>query len=163
MDEIAEAAGVTKPVLYQHFASKRELYLELLEEVGKELMDAITSAAADAPGPREQVEAGFTAYLDAVAERPSAFRLLFGSGARRDEEFADAVRRVELTIAAAIAEMIVADIDDDQRDVLAHGIVGMAEGAVRQRLAEERPLDAPRLARQLADLAWAGLRGVRRI
>ena len=37
MDDVAEAAGVTKPVLYQHFGSKRELYLELLDDVGRQL------------------------------------------------------------------------------------------------------------------------------
>ena len=163
MDDIAEAAGVTKPVLYQHFGSKRQLYLELLEDVGAQLVEAIVTATAKAGRPRAQVEAGFIAYLEIVAARPDAFRLLFGSGARRDEEFADAVRRVEAVIARAVADLIDADISDDQRLVLAHGIVGMAEGAVRQRLAEERPLDPDRLARQLSDLAWAGLRGVRRI
>jgi AcrR family transcriptional regulator len=38
MHEIAEAAGVTKPVLYQHFSSKRELYLELLDDVAGRLL-----------------------------------------------------------------------------------------------------------------------------
>lgn len=163
MDDIAESAGVTKPVLYQHFGSKRQLYLELLDDVGRQLLDAITSAAATATGPRQQVEAGFAAYLDVVDARPSAFRLLFGSGARRDEEFADAVRNVEHAIATQIGALIAADIDDAQRTVLAHAIVGMAEGAVRSQLVDGRPFDAPRLARQLADLAWGGLRNVRRV
>ena len=163
MDDIADAAGVTKPVLYQHFGSKRQLYLELLDDVGRQLLDAITAAAASASGPRQQVEAGFVAYLDVVEARPSAFRLLFGSGARRDEEFADAVRNVEHAIAAQIGALIAADIDDEQRLVLAHAIVGMAEGAVREQLADRGRFDGARLARQLADLAWGGLRNVRRI
>ena len=49
MDDIAEAAGVTKPVLYQHFRSKRALYLELLDDVGARLMEAITKATATPP------------------------------------------------------------------------------------------------------------------
>ena len=48
MNDVADAAGVTKPVLYQHFASKRELYLALLEEVGRQLLDAIAKATAGA-------------------------------------------------------------------------------------------------------------------
>src|SRR5215831_5789973 len=63
MNDIAEAAGVTKPVLYQHFGSKRELYLELLEDVGRRLLDEITKATVSADGPRHQVEAGFAAYF----------------------------------------------------------------------------------------------------
>jgi AcrR family transcriptional regulator len=56
MDEVAEAAGVTKPVLYQHFASKRELYLELLDDVGTRLIDAVVAAtrAADDPTSRSK-------------------------------------------------------------------------------------------------------------
>ncbi|HVM08599.1 MAG TPA: TetR/AcrR family transcriptional regulator [Acidimicrobiales bacterium] len=165
MDDVAEAAGVTKPVLYQHFSSKRDLYLQLLDDVSSRLVTAIDRATREAPSPRAQVEAGFAAYLDVVVADPDAFRLLFGSGTRRDEEFADAARRVEQTIARAIAALIDADIDDEQRVLVAHAIVGMAEGAVRERLLspEAQELDAPRLARQLADLAWGGLRGVRRI
>ena len=46
MEEIADAAGVTKPVLYQHFGSKRTLYLELLETVGQELLRQVAARAA---------------------------------------------------------------------------------------------------------------------
>src|SRR3712207_1523157 len=63
MNEIAEAAGVTKPVLYQHFASKRQLYLELLDDVGGRPLEAIAKATASAAGPREQVVNGLTAYF----------------------------------------------------------------------------------------------------
>ena len=55
MNDVAEAAGVTKPVLYQHFASKRRLYLELLEDVGAQLGDIIAKATSRAGGPHEQV------------------------------------------------------------------------------------------------------------
>ena len=159
MEEIAEAAGVTKPVLYQHFRSKRQLYLELLDDVGSQLMEAIAKATASAEGPRLQVESGFTAYVRFMTERPQAFPLLFGSGARRDPEFADAVRRVEAAIADAVAALIDADIDDDHRRDLAAAIVGMAEGALRHAAT---PVDPDELAGRIADLAWAGLRGVRR-
>ena len=162
MDEVAVAAGVTKPVLYQHFGSKRELYLELLDDVGRQLMDAIGEATASAGGPRQQVEAGFAAYFRFVRNNQSAFRLLFGSGARRDVEFADAVRRVEENIAEAIARLIEADIDDDHRRLLAHGIVGLAEGTSRHWVAHGLDLDPELLARRTADLAWAGLRTVHR-
>jgi AcrR family transcriptional regulator len=159
MEDIAEAAGVTKPVLYQHFRSKRQLYLELLDDVGGQLMDAITKATATADGPRRQVESGFAAYLRFMTDRPQAFPLLFGSGARRDPEFADAVRRVEESIADAVAALIEADIDADHRRDLAAAIVGMAEGVLRHA---PMPADPDELAGRIADLAWAGLRGVRR-
>ena len=70
MDDVAEAAGVTKPVLYQHFGSKRDLYLELLDDVGAQLLSAIAAATTSAGRPRAQVEAGFAAYLEVVSSRP---------------------------------------------------------------------------------------------
>src|SRR5579862_885526 len=79
MDDIAEAAGVTKPLLYQHFASKRALYLELLESVAQSLLEAIGKAVAAAEGPRQQVEGGFAAYFDLAVTHADAFALLFVS------------------------------------------------------------------------------------
>ncbi len=161
MSDVAESAGVTKPVLYQHFTSKRELYLELLDDVGGQLQLSILAATAGAGGPRHQVEAGFAAYFHHVHRHRSAFTLLFGSGARQDGEFAEAVRRVEAAIAAAVAVLIDADVDDLHRRILAYGVVGLAESTSRHWIADDLDLDPDELARQVADLAWAGLRGVR--
>lgn len=163
MNDVAESAGVTKPVLYQHFRSKRALYLELLEDVGGRLREAIAKATTEAEGPRQQVQAGFRAYFTFVASQQPAFQLLFGGGARRDEEFADAVRSVEISIAETIAELIVVDgLDAPRRLLLAHGIVGLAEGTSRHWLANGMAGGADELAAQVARLAWAGLRGVQR-
>ena len=163
MNEIAEAAGVTKPVLYQHFRSKRELYLQVLEDVGGRLRDTIGKATSEAATPRQQVEAGFRAYFRFVFSEQAAFRVLFGGGARRDFEFAEEVRRVEVSIADTIASLIeVQGLDQDQRRLLAHGIVGLAEGVSRHWLSTGLPGDADELSDQVAELAWAGLRGIRR-
>ena len=162
MEDIADAAGVTKPVLYQHFASKRKLYQELLDDISSGLMAAITEATSSAGGPRQQVERGFAAYFRFVADNRDAFTLLFGSGGRRDAEFADYTRRVEATIAEAVARLIDADLDDDHRRLLAYGIVGMAEGTSRHFVAEGVPVDVEAAARRLAEMAWAGLRAVKR-
>jgi AcrR family transcriptional regulator len=163
MNEVAEAAGITKPVLYQHFASKRELYLALLEDAGARLMQAITTATAAASGPHDQVTAGFGAYFRWVAEDQASFTLLFGSGARRDEEFALAVRQVESAIADAIAPLIRADIDQSHQRTLAYALVGLAEGASRRLVHLGEAFDPDAVGRQVAELAWAGLRNIRRI
>ena len=160
MSDVAEAAGVTKPVLYQHFASKRHLYLELLDDVGGQLQSSIVEATGAAEGPRQQVEAGFAAYFRHVSAHRSAFTLLFGSGARLDGEFTEAVERVEVAIAAAVAGLIDADIDDLHRRILAFGVIGLAESTSRHWIAEDLDLDPDLLARQVGALAWAGLRGV---
>lgn len=161
MDQVAEAAGVTKPVLYQHFGSKRKLYLELLDDVGTQLTEAIAKATATATSPREQVMNGVRCYFDFVVNNRSGFTLLFGSGARRDDEFNDRVRRFETGIADLVAPLIEAGIDDDHRRLLAHGLVGLAEGVGRHWVAGAVEVEPDVAARWVAELAWAGLRGVR--
>jgi len=163
MNDIADAAGITKPVLYQHFASKRQLYLELLGEVADRLLGSIAEAVSTAGNPREQVERGFAAYFQWVSDDHDSFTLLFGSGARRDEEFAEAVRNVESTIAAAIAGLIrPPDIDPLHQRTLAFALVGLAEGTSRHLVAAGEPFDPARVAAEVAELAWAGLRSVGR-
>src|SRR6476469_7249065 len=75
MDEIAEAAGVTKPVLYQHFPSKRALYVELLDDTGRQLLGHLADATDRAATGRERVELGFRAYFTFAVSNRAAFRL----------------------------------------------------------------------------------------
>jgi AcrR family transcriptional regulator len=163
MNDIAERAGVTKPVLYQHFTSKRHLYRELLAEEGQRLLEAVSAAARTAQSPRDQVARGMAAYFHWVAEDHDAFNLMFGSGARRDSEFAADVRSVETAMAAAISDLISADVSDAQRRLVAAALISMAEGTSRLLIHEGVPFDPDTLAHQLADFAWSGLRGLRRL
>ena len=162
MNDIADAAGVTKPVVYQHFDSKRELYLALLDEVGQRLLARISKATAGATSGKHQTEMGFQAYFRWVADDHDAFLLLFGSGARRDEEFNDAVRKVTAEVAEAIKPLIAADIDPEHQRTIAHGLVGLSEGVSRRLVANGTDFDPDLLARQVSDLAWAGLRAIGR-
>jgi AcrR family transcriptional regulator len=173
MDDIAHAAGVTKPLLYQHFKSKRALFLELVDDVVVRIIQALTEAAESAPGPRQQVEAGFSAYFRFVLHNESAIRLLLDTVLPHDVEIAEAVRRVDDTIAEAIGPLIHADIDEEHQSVLAAAVVGMAEGVTRDWLrsqpdrsspASSQVLDAEAdlLGKRVAELAWAGLRMVHR-
>ena len=165
MDDIAEAAGVTKPLLYQHFSSKRALYLELVDSIAQEMLVAIGRAVMRADGPRQQVELGFAAYFRLVVSKEAEFRLLYGRD-QDDPELGRALRAVEDAIAEAIDPLIAAGLDDDHRRLLAYGIVGMAEGVSRRFMAQrpdsEAAVDeeAQKLAGRMADLAWAGLRSV---
>src|ERR1700691_3971004 len=166
MDDIAEAAGVTKPLVYQHFSSKRALYLELVNSIAQELLIAVKTAVLQAKGPRQQVEMGFAAYFRLVVSREAEFRLLYGRDHADDEDLGRALRTVEDAIAEAIEPLIDAGLDDDHRRLLASAVVGMAEGASRRFMAQ-RPTgdavveeEAQRLAQRMADLAWAGLRSV---
>src|SRR3546814_17606241 len=86
MNDVAVAAGVTKPVLYQHFRSKRDLYREVLNDVGALLLVEITKATAAATTPHAPVEIGFRAFFRLLAAQQAAFRVAFGGGNRRRAE-----------------------------------------------------------------------------
>src|SRR4029079_376264 len=160
MDDIAEGAGVTKPVLYQHFPSKKALYGELLEDTGRRLLDHLARATNRDTSGRERVEAGFRAYFQFAVGDRSSFRLLFGASIRSDPDFARTVDGVLRAAADTISDLIEIPASDEQRRVLASALVGMAE-AVGRRALTEPAVDGDELARWIAELAWFGLRGVR--
>ena len=165
MNEVAEAAGVTKPVLYQHFTSKEALYRELVDELGTRLERAIVEGVADASGPRQQVEAGFHAYFRWATREGPAFRVLFAEHNRADPVLATAIEKVESAVADRVAGFIeVEGLSDDERQVLAYGVVGLAESTSRHwlGLGLGPGTGADAFAAQVAQLAWSGLRGVRR-
>jgi AcrR family transcriptional regulator len=162
MDDLAVAAGVTKPVFYQHFTSKRALFVAVLEDVGGRLLEVLTEATSSAETGRDRVEQGFTAYFRFVESNRAAFRLLFGASARNDAEFADVVDHVLDDAAAAVSTLIEIHGSPEHRMVLAHALVGMAEGVSRHALTDpDGSLDPAHLADWIAELAWFGLRGVR--
>lgn len=159
MNAVAEAAGVTKPVLYQHFESKEHLFLEVLRDVTDELRVGIRAALDAADGPRRRVEAGFTAYFRYFAADPAAFRVLFGDSSRTDPAFSAEVTRLERDIADHVAGLFPEDLPPDDRLLFAHGMVGLAESTSRYWTDLAPGMDAEVLAAKVAQVAWVGLRG----
>ncbi len=160
MNDVADAAGVTKPVLYQHFESKRDLYQALLDAVGERLISAIRAATGNVTTGRERTDRGFRAYFRWVADHPEAFVLMYGGASRQDQEFAHAVRKVTDEAARAIAPLIEAGIDDEHRLTLAHALVGISEGVSRRLIERGEHFDPDEVSDQLSAFAWAGLRGI---
>lgn len=162
MAEIADSAGVTKPVLYQHFASKRDLYTAVLRDIGARLRTLVLTAAAEADSPRQQVFDGFDAYVRFVENDTEGFQILFSGTSRQDGEWAAITREVEHSIAAGVADLIdVPEISTAHRQAMAHGILGLAEGMMRYWQTGQAPdLDRDDLVNDLVALAWGGLRGL---
>ena len=160
MDLVAGRAGVTKPVLYQHFTSKHGLFLELLRHVGNRLESMVAEATAHTGTPREMVQSGISAYFRFVFEHPQEFQLLFGEGVRSDAEFDALVTQVEREFADFIAELIaIENMTSDDRMLLANGIVGLAESTARYVVMDLESHDCTMVASRVADLLWSGLRG----
>jgi AcrR family transcriptional regulator len=162
MDDIAAAAGVTKPVLYQHFASKRALFVDVLRDVGGRLIAELATATEAATSGRERVEAGFRAYFRFVTQDEAAFRVLFGASARNNDEFAAVVDQVLDDVSDAISMLIEIEGTEAHRRVLAHAVIGIAEATSRDALSgDSNGVEPDVLAAWVAELAWFGLRGIR--
>ncbi len=158
MEAIAEAAGVTKPVLYQHFPSKHALYASLLESELGQLTADLERAFDLADGNQQRLRLGFGAYLGFVEVHEDAFRLLFTEGLGLDDAFQRRVARFRNWVAERITAIISAEagLPGPRARALAIAIVGMAESAATWWLVEQRPLSIADLADELAGLAWKG-------
>ena len=158
MEAIAEAAGVTKPVLYQHFPSKHALYGGLLADEIRRLRQAFEDALGQAGDNLERLRGGFGAYIGFADTREDAFRLLFNEAHGLDATFQRRVSRFRGWVADLITGIIRAEarLPEARARALAMAIVGMAEGATTWWLSESKPLPAADLAEELAGLAWKG-------
>jgi AcrR family transcriptional regulator len=165
MDDIAYAGGITKPVLYQHFDSKRALYIAVLEDGGSRLIDAISRATKNGSTLREQVSFGFDAYFDFVRDDEAAFRLLFTSSARSDKDFIEIKNNVLGQFCDCVTSLIVNDIIEEERKLIAHSVIGMAERAAKYFYLKEvdsevKNISEDQFRKWVSDLAWKGMRGI---
>ena len=159
MDGIAELAGVSKPVLYQHFPGKLELYLAVLDESSDSLIDRVRTALDSTNDNRKRVRATFEAYFDFVAHESGAFRLIFESDLTNVPEASSRVQRTNETCAQLIAEVIREDtqLDHDTSMVLAMGLLGMAQTSARHWLHSPASISQEAAARAMSALAWRGI------
>lgn len=161
MDDIAERAGVSKPVLYQHFPGKLELYLALLDQHAEELIRQVRGALESTPDNKQRVAATFGAFFDFVSGEGEAFRLVFESDLRN----VPAVRaRVEHTLqecAEMISQVIQEDTGSSSADahLLGMALVGMAEVSARYWLSSGRAIPKSKAEQLTARLAWRGISG----
>ena len=161
MDEIAERAGVSKPVLYQHFPGKLDLYLALLDESVAELVGAVSAALASTTDNRERVPATFRAFFDYVSGAGQAFRLVFESDLSNEPAVRARLDRALFECAEMISEFIREDtgVSNEEADLLGMALVGMAQVSARYWLSGEGGIDKDLAEELLARLAWRGISG----
>ncbi len=161
MDEIAEQAGVSKPVLYQHFPGKLDLYLALLDESVAELVGAVSAALASTTNNKQRVPATFRAFFDYVSGAGQAFRLVFESDLSNEPAVRARLDRALYECAEMISEFIREDtgVSNDEADLLGMALVGMAQVSARYWLSTEREIDKDLAEELLSRLAWRGISG----
>ncbi|GGM42359.1 TetR family transcriptional regulator [Longimycelium tulufanense] len=160
MDEIAERAGVSKPVLYQHFPGKLELYLALLETHVDQLTRQVREAIESTHDNKQRVHAAVAAYFDFVADG-QAFRLVFESDLRSEPAVQEAVQRSTSAAIEAITETITADagLDEERARLLAVGLVGLSQVTARFWLDAGRQVPRDEAISLISTLAWKGIGG----
>jgi len=166
MDAIARAAGVSKPVVYDCFANKDELFKALFQREEKRVLEEVRRAlpeGATAEGAEPAIAEGMTAFLRAVAEAPDAYRVvLLGEGgmnasvARRIR----AGRRQQVELAAEAAKTRLDPHDKmDERDARFFGetLVGIGEAGARAMLEGPDEWTPEALGPRLAKVVVASL------
>lgn len=161
MEQIASRAGVTKPVLYQHFESKKELYLALLAEDMAALQDQIESALDAAKTNRERIRWSLAAYFEFIERNEGSFHLLFRETLGAEPDFREVIERFRDSVASRIGKIIAeeASLSVEASVLLARAVMGMGESAAQWWL-ERRTVDKDEVLKDLSVLAWRGLAGL---
>lgn len=159
MDEIAETAHVSKPVLYQHFPSKRELYLALLDSHLSTLTELLLGALNSTTDNDERVQAVMRAYFHFIANDDQAHRLVFESDLVNDHDVSARLETFNKTFADAIARVIAEDTKLPllEAQLLGRGLSGMAQVSARYWLETDGNLDLDVASDLIYRLAWRGI------
>lgn len=159
MDEIAETAHVSKPVLYQHFPSKRELYLALLDSHLEALTELMLGAMNSTTDNKERVQAVMRAYFRFIDSDDQAHRLVFESDLINDVDVSSRLETFNKTFAEAIARIIAEDTKLPllEAQLLGRGLAGMAQVSARYWLETDGNLDLDVASDLIYRLAWRGI------
>jgi AcrR family transcriptional regulator len=165
MDDIALAAGVSKPVLYQHFPGKLELYLALLDVQAESLLAAVADALAATEDNRQRVHGVLSAYFDfmdgAESEDGSggSFRLIFETDLGNEPAVRQRVLRVVNSTMLAIADTVAADtgLDRASAELLSVALSGAGQVAARWWLDSDRPVPKDQAIRLIESFLWRGI------
>ena len=162
MDDIADAAGVSKPVLYQHFPSKLDLYLALLDQSCDRLVDVVGEALASTDNNADRVIATVAAFYEFISSTGGEFRFVFESDLTGEGAVQRRLSRVNDEISDAIAEVIAGDtsLPPQQAKLLAVSLVGIAQVSARYWISGETSAITLDEAKHLvSSLAWRGIGG----
>ena len=161
MDEIADRANVSKPVLYQHFPSKLELYLAVLDLQIDSLVFALQKAIAEHRGNSDRVKATVEAYFGFIDAEGEAFRLLFESDMNLEPQVRERLNRMTYDCAAAVSAVISIEtgLAKEESMMLAVGLIGTVQTTARHWLDRDGKIDRTRATELVMNLIWRGISG----
>lgn len=161
MDEIADRANVSKPVLYQHFPSKLDLYLAVLDLHIDSLVFEIQKAIASTPDNANRVKATVEAYFNFIEREGEAFRLLFESDMSVEPAVRQRLDRMTYDCAAAVSAIISIDtgLPQEAAMLLGVGMTGYVQVSARHWLERDSKLSRQQAVELVQNLMWRGISG----
>jgi AcrR family transcriptional regulator len=166
LDEIAEAAGISKPVIYDHFESKRELHISLLDSHSEEALAFLAERVVGGKTHEEQLARGFDAFLEFVETHPYAWRLVFIDPMASDAEIIRAHERIRDRTTQAIAALTAAEpesrtefdgLDPDAARELVALMVKTASNGVAAWWYEHQEVPREVMVQALMSFTWLGV------
>jgi len=162
MDDIAAVAGVSKPVLYQHFDSKLDLYLALLDRACDSLVDVVREALGSTDDNAERTVAVMGAFYDFVSSTSGEFRFVFESDLTGVGRVQERLWQVNNEVADLIAAVIAEDtrLPSGHAQLLAISLVGLAQVSARYWISDRSAaMDLEQAKQLISTLAWRGISG----
>lgn len=161
MDEIADRASVSKPVLYQHFPSKLDLYLAVLDMHIDSLVFAIQKAIASNKENKNRVRATIDAYFGFIEGEGEAFRLLFESDMSVEPQVRERLNRMTYECALAVSAVISLDtgLPKEESMILAIGLIGCTQITARHWLEKDVKMNRAEASALVTNLLWRGISG----
>jgi AcrR family transcriptional regulator len=152
---------VSKPVLYQHFPGKLELYLALLDQQCEIMVDKIRSALDSTHDNKARVAATMDAYFDFVEHETGAFRLVFESDLTGEPEVRERVEAVGRQCAEMISHVIAEDtgLPEAECRLLGAGLAGVAQVTARAWAGYDDKIRSEEAVDLVSSLMWRGIKG----
>jgi AcrR family transcriptional regulator len=159
MDEIAERAGVSKPVLYQHFSSKLDLYLAVLQQHGDILVASVQDALSATTDNRQRLRSAVAAFFDFIEHDSQGYRLIFENDNVSEPQVANQVKVAIDACTDAVFDLISRDsgLDPHRARMIAVGLVGISVDCARYWLGADRPIPKEDAVEGTVHFAWGGL------
>jgi AcrR family transcriptional regulator len=159
MDEIADRAGVSKPVLYQHFSSKLELYLAVLHQHIENLISGVRQALSATTDNRQRLRAAVQAFFNFIDHDGQGYRLIFENDNVTEPQVAAQVQVATEACIDAVFDLISADsgLDPHRARMIAVGLVGISVDCARYWLYADRPISKADAVEGTVQFAWGGL------
>jgi AcrR family transcriptional regulator len=163
MGDVAGRAGVTRAVLYDHFASKKSLFLAVIEEQNTIFLGHVGASISGSGTQRDRMRETMSAVFSFAQERPQTWSLLFGNASNGDGDVDDVVAELHRRRAAAVGLLLSSDFedagiapDDRRAQIIVEMLISALRGAVEWRrvnpdAGNDDLIDAG------TDLLWTGL------